>query len=344
MALAISIDGQRVQGLLQAAISNNNYFSADSFSLTFAMGAPPLADFAWWSQLSPGYVEVNAEGDRLPGILRLITGNIDMLAVDPIMGMVSVEGRDLSARLIDTYVQQDFVNQTASEVISTLCSSHGLEMQVTSTQGNIGRYFEDGFTKLSLGQFSHVRSNWDLVVQLARENGFDVFMDGATLTFQPTGSVVTDLIEISPSSVIKMRLEQNLAIPDLPTIDLQSWNSQQAKVYSSFDSTGQFAQPTVTEGASSTYLFSGSNLTSAQADSRTGQYLREVSRLRTQLHLEVPWNFNVFPRTLLSLYTGSAFDGPYQVDSVERFYSSAAGSTQMVRAVSVGSSDNQNSL
>jgi prophage tail gpP-like protein len=328
MKLSVSINGVAVSGLMQAVISTNNYYSSDTFSLTFAMGAAPLRAIAWWALLSSASVQVSYSGSDLPDSGEIITGDVDAMVIDPIAQTVSIEGRDLSARLIDSYVQQDFVNQTASDIVSTLAVQFGLNVQVTETDGSIGRYFEDGYTKLSLGQFSNIRSNWDLVVQLAREQTFDVFVQGTTLAFQPAGVLTEAPVTIGPRDVMTLHLEQNLALQATPAVTVQSWSSQQMAAYSS-------AGTSDNSGTTPGYLFSGSNLTASQADAYALQYTNEVNRLRTTLRLEMPWSLALNPRRLLNLNnTNSSFDGLYQIDQVDRHYSSTLGSTQTVRAVS----------
>src|ERR1700757_1554076 len=112
----IALNGSPVQGLLHASIVTNNFFSADSYALTLAMGPWPLGDIAFWSSLSSAYVEIGITTAAEPISYSLISGMIDTIHVDPIQGTVAIEGRDLSATMIDAYRQQDFVNQTASEV------------------------------------------------------------------------------------------------------------------------------------------------------------------------------------------------------------------------------------
>lgn len=335
MALIISVNGIPASGLLNASITTSNYFSSDTFSLSFAIGNAPLADLATWSQLSNAYVEVAYAGTLYPTGVDLIAGNVDSLVADPILNIMSIEGRDLSAALVDTYLQQDFVNQTASEIVETIAGQHGLEAQVTPTLGNIGRYFGDGYTKLSLGQFSGVRSHWDLVVQLAREQNFDVFVQGNTLSFQPTASVLDPVVQITPRDVTTLRVERRLAIQPSATVVVQSWNSQNMAAYSSTTPDPEQASSLISDIQSQhSYLFSKSNLTSLQADLLASRYTAEISRLRTVLHLEMPWSFFFSARSLISLLgTNSAFDGLYQVDCVERHYDPISGSSQTIRAV-----------
>jgi hypothetical protein len=84
------------------------------------------------------------------------------------------------------------------------------------------------------------------------------------------------------------------------------------------------------------FLFSAPNFTSQQVTDSAGRYALELSRLGTVLHAEMPWDLNLSPRTMIAIYgTASAFDTTYQIDSVERYYSTTSGSTQTIRAIIV---------
>jgi hypothetical protein len=332
--LQVAINNTPVPGLLQANITTSNYFSADSFSLTFALREISLSCLALWVDLSAPLVTVVDTSS--PISTDLITGTADSLIIDPILRTFSIEGRDLSARLIDSYSQQDYVNQTASEIVETIAQAHGLSAQATATSGNVGRYFGDGFTKLSLGQFSRMRSDWDLVAQLARERNFDAFVRGTTLMFQPAASPSDTAVQICPGDVTAMRLERNLAIEPGAKVSVQSWNSQQMAAYCA---TPPGASLTASSGVTAAnpqgYLFSRSNLTSSQTDVAQLQYSNEIGRLRTILHVDMPLNLDISARSLILLQdTDTSFDGLYQVDSIERRYNSTTGSGQTLRAVS----------
>jgi hypothetical protein len=185
--IQVSVNGDQMPRLLRASIATTNCFAADTYSITFAIDSP--SDTAFWSMISSAYLEVTAVVPFTSGGYQsLITGMADTIHVDPIRGTVGVEGRDLSSSMIDSYRQQDFVNQSASEIVSAVAQYHNLQAVVTPTEGNIGRYYSDGYTKLSLGQFSRLQSDWDLVVQLARENDFDVFVESRLLYFQASGA------------------------------------------------------------------------------------------------------------------------------------------------------------
>ncbi len=335
--IRVAINGARMEGLLHASIVTSNCFSADSYVLMFAMGQLPLADIAFWSSLASAYVEIGAVTRSGPTSTTLISGMIDTIHVDPIRGTVSIEGRDLSSSMIDAYRQQDFVNQTASEVVSTIAMYHGLTPVVARTSGSVGRYYGDGYTRLSLGQFSRLRSDWDLVVQLARENGFDVFVQEAKLLFQPSLSSGGMPVHIAFGDLKTIRFERTLTISSNATALVQSWNSQSMTSYAtSSASDGSRAAPTPSPGNDRPFLFCESNFTSQQVTDSAQRYSAELSRLGTVVHIEMPWDLTISPRTeILIDETNSIFDRIYKIEDIERHSSTITGSTQMVRAIAI---------
>ncbi len=335
LVVQISINGDPVDGLLHASIETSNHFSSDSFALTFAMGPLFLRDITYWSALKFAYVEVTVQLNRGPISQALISGMIDSLSLDPICRTVALEGRDLSATLIDSYREQDFVNQSASDVVTTVAEYHGLTPIVSPTFGSVGRYYGDGYTRLSLGQSSRIRSDWDLVVQLARENGFDVFVESKALFFQPSTILTTVPIQISSAKVYKLTLQRALSITSDATARVQSWNSQNMMSYDSSGLTEQSGGVSLNDGVQP-FLFAASNLTPQQVSDAADRYGSEISRLGMTLHVEMPWDLALAPRTIILVDdTGSSFDGLYRVEQIERHFSTTSGSYQVVRAAMI---------
>ncbi len=332
--LSIVINGVQVQGLMHASITTTNCFSADSFALTLAIGQPPLGDIDFWGAISVAYVEIfsGTLSDMTSRVL--ITGMADSVLIDPILGTIAIEGRDLSASMIDSYRQQDFVNQTAAEVVATIAQYHGLGAAVEPTAGSVGRYYGDGYTRLSLGRFSRLRSDWDMVVQLARENSFDVYVLGTTLFFLPSARAPNTPVPLAVGDVQRVRIERRLSIAPNTTARVQSWNSQSMATYDS-------GNPAVSNGSeqfpstpgNQAFLFSASNMTSQQVTDAANRYTAELTRLEKTLHIDMPWDFTLNPRTPILLYgTYSVLDATYKIDSIERHYNSKSGSIQIIRA------------
>ena len=335
MQLQVTLNGVPIEGLLHASVVTGNCFSSDSYALTFAMGSFPLSDISFWSSLASAYIEIVPLSQNYPLPQSLISGMIDTVVIDPIVQTVAVEGRDLSSTLIDSYRQQDFVNQTASEVVSSIALFHGLTPVVTPTTSEVGRYYGDGYTRLSIGQFSRLRSDWDLVVQLARENSFDVFVQDRSLFFQPSGSLEGLPAHIALCDIRTLRFEQNLSISANVGARVQSWNSQDMASYA-IDSAQDGAD--VIQGFEPAgiqpFLFSAANFTSQQVADSAGRYAAELSRLGTVVHIEMPWDLGLAARTAVLIdQTNSPLDAIYRIDTIERHYSSSSGSIQTIRAV-----------
>ena len=332
IGLQVSIDGIPIVGLLRASVESTNCFSADTYALTFAMSPNAAGDIAFWSSMSSACVEVTTTRSNSCDPALLIAGMIDAISVDPVRNIVGVQGRDLSSLLIDTVRQQDFVNQTASEIATTIALYHDLLPVVTPTAENVGRYYSDGYTRLSLGRFSRYQSDWDLLVQLARQCEFDMFVSGRSLYFQPAGMDSLP-VPIAAGDIQAMRFERSLHIPQEISAKMQSWNSQTMAAYQNLDVLGANASSESSTPPSMPFLFSASNCTAEQVTETAARYGAELGRLRTVLHMTMPWDLSLSPRTLMLIsHTNSSFDSTYRVESVERYYGTNSGSQQKLCA------------
>jgi hypothetical protein len=334
VSLRVSINGSLVDSILSASIVTTNYFSADIFSLTLALDPASGLTMDYWSETPSLYIEIGDStlDDSTP--TGLITGRADSVSIDPIRRTISIHGRDLSSSLIDSYRQQEFINQTAGEVVAQIALSHKLIPVVTSTPERIGRYFGDGYTRLSLGQYSRHRSDWDLVVDLARENGFDAFVRDRSLFFQPSDPNGLPLIVLSVNDVTHLSIERALNIDPSRTVRVQSWDILKATVYES----GPAGVAAVAANAALTevqpYLFSAPNFTSGQVLSCAERYYAEINRLQTVLEFEMPWDQALAPRSRLVFHDLDVTAGSqFIIDSIERRYNTLSGSSQHVRAV-----------
>jgi hypothetical protein len=105
LEVQVSINGDLIPGVLRASIATTNCYSADTYSLTFAMDVSD--DIGFWSTVSSACLNVTAVVSSAlgPSFYNLITGMVDTVHVDPIRRTVGVEGRDLSSSLVDSYRQ-----------------------------------------------------------------------------------------------------------------------------------------------------------------------------------------------------------------------------------------------
>ena len=139
--LRIIINGQVLTGAIEAEVLSNNYYAADCFSVTAALGPDPWANSAFWASASSILAEVQFSLDGGASFTSLIEGAVDNVSIDPTVGLVHFEGRDLAAGLIETRTQETFANQTSSEIVSILAQRHSLVPHVTPTSAPAGRYY-----------------------------------------------------------------------------------------------------------------------------------------------------------------------------------------------------------
>jgi phage protein D len=196
--LQVLADGMILPGVLATEVTSNNYYAADRFSVRLAISADPQG-LASWDARTASSIELQI-GLGASGWTSLITGNIDSLSADPIAGTVQIEGRDLSSGLIEARTQEAFANQTASDVATILAGRHGLTAQATATTTPVGRYYSADHNRVTLDRFTRASTEWDLLVWLAQQENFDVFVTGTSLYFQPAQTDPTPVMVLQASS------------------------------------------------------------------------------------------------------------------------------------------------
>lgn len=320
----VAVNGNYQRHVLAASVSSTNCFSADTFSVTLAIGPNWSDDLALWASLETAYVEMYCRDMTN----CLVTGMIDSISMDISRGVVKVSGRDLSSLLIDTSPDEDFVNQTAAEIVTAIALKHSLIPEVMPIQLISGRFYGDDFTRLSVAKFSRIRSEWDLVVQLARECLCDAYVAGRSLYFQPRDISDTVPLVITPDIVSALRVDRSLWINEEPSIDVSTWNSQDSISHRQSTSAG---------GVTGDYVFTVPNLTESQVAQQIQQYSAEISEMRQLISVEMPWVDALTTRTPVYLSgTAGVFDGIYRPKTLERRFSSTSGSrTHMTLSSSV---------
>jgi phage protein D len=302
-----------------ATVCSNNYHAADRFHVSLAAaGAAALVDA---DTITLG-VQFSLDGGT--SFQSAITGAVDALDFDAVQGGLSLSGRDLSAGLIEARTQETFANQTASEIAAILAGRHGLAAQVTATTTPVGRYWELEHDRIVLNAFSQATAEWDLLVSLAQHEGFDVWVSGATLYFQPPQTVTP--VVITPQGCMSLRLERALTLAGDVQVIVKSWHSR--------GGTGcvQTARRQGS-GKSATYVYVVPNLTPDEALALAQQRLNELTAHERVLVAEMPGDLVLTPRMMLGLEgTGTEFDTIYRIDEIERTLSASHGFVQRLRA------------
>jgi hypothetical protein len=342
--LAVLVNGVPLAGVLAAEVHSNNHLGADRFRVRVALGADPFWTAAAFAGQPSIQLDVQVALD-MPGLpasggsyVSLILGAVDMVEIDAISQTVWLEGRDLTALFIDSPTQESFANQTASQIATQLAARKGLVANVTPTTTLVGRYYQSEHDRITLNQFSQATTEWDLLIWLAQEEGFNVWVSGNALNFMPAvDPVMPDLVlqtgGIPPlygvANLTHLRMERSLTLARDIVVTVKSWNSRQQQAFTQTVSSaalGSMAPP-------QSYIVVRPNLTPDQALRLANRKLAELTAYERVIVAEMPGELGLNARsTVLLTGTGTQFDQMYFVDTIDRMISYEGGFTQHLRA------------
>lgn len=324
--VGVLLNGDPLAGVIDAEVSSIGHFAADRYRVRVALSANAIS--LWDQAMMTVDLQMSLNGDWT----SLVQGTVDRLDIDPIKGEVSLEGRDLTAGLIEARTQEAFVNQTSSDIATLLAGRRGLQTNVTPTTVPVGRYYQSEHSRITLGQFSRATTEWDLLIYLAQREGFDVWVAGTTLNFCPPDASGTSGVTISPADCLDLRLERSLTLAQDIKVVVKSWNSRQKQAFSE---TAQRSGSGAAGGGVLQYVYVIPNLTPADALQRAQRILSELSQHERNVRITMPGELQMQPRMTLALAgTGTGFDGAYEIAEVVRRLSERAGFVQTVRAKS----------
>ena len=341
--LRVVSDNKPLPGVIKASWTDNNYYQTSHFNLSFAASAGPLG---WWDVEPPLMIEIDVSLDDGNSWTPMLTGEVDHIQFHIETGLIEMEGRDLSARLVEAKTQESFVNKTSSEVAAILAERHHMQTNITKTTTLVGRYYEADHTDMSLGQFSRTTTEWDLLIYLARYEGFDCFMTGNTLNFIPTPlpSANPYVIQWTPpnsvprANAITISMERSLTLAKDVQVKVMSWNGRQGRGFTKTARAigGKAAIATASSGGKPTttqqYVFVIANLDEATAQKKANEFAHEISLHERVVNVSMPGDVTLTPRNMFKLQgTQTSFDQVYFCASIDRSISFEEGYRQSIR-------------
>jgi hypothetical protein len=309
-------------GIKEVQVQSTSFLSADRFSLRAALTG---AGATVWSDV-PLVIEL---GIGIAGSqTSLITGKADSVSIDPIRGECRIAGRDFAASFVSSQVDQSFENQTSSDIAIALAQKHGLQSQVTATQTPVGRYYQNSRTRTAMTQHARATTEWDLLCWLAQIEGFDVWVQGYSLFFQPVDQS-TPIVTVQPGDCLAMVLHHALDVAGGVAVTVKSWDCINQTMVSQVVSGGS------SEAGLMNRTIVRPNLSSNDAQRLALQTFSQITEHERHIEMEMPGDLVIQPRNTISVQaTGTDFDGLYNICSIERRLSFTHGFTQTVEAKS----------
>lgn len=342
LVVTVKLNGQALPGVKSVKVTNSAHPSSDTFSVTIALQNQPAS-----SNLAALGANRSDEIEIILGIQggasqSVITGAVDHVDARMLSQTATLTGRDYSAPFLDHRTVETFQNQTASDVASTLSARRGLTAQVTPTKTPLGTGVDGANTRTTGGQ-----TEWDLLSGLARDEDFDVFVRGQNLIFRPAvdpvGGAYTVIWVPPPAPGLP---------PACPVKDLRLGfrpplaRGIEVTSISHDSSTGKVSQTTVTTpatgkpgnaeakvGGAQQYTVDQPGRSSDQTNNQANKFASDFAMWTRSIEIDLPGDPALSSdRPLVLSGTGSPWDQPYAVDTIEWSYTYTDGLTMSIKA------------
>lgn len=333
----VQVDGSTHLDLIGFETEVNEFTAPDTFSATFPIsGLPKDHDAAWWSAAEGVDIEIFAGRPRdgasfaAGDLTSIFVGKVDDVAVDWTERTLTINGRDLTAPLVDTKTSEKFTNKTSSEIVEALAGKYGMTPKVTATTTKVGKFYTIDHVDLK-----DERTEWDLVTWLAREEGFRVFVKGRELHFEPIPTsaagepfvikrVAADAGQTESGNYVTLRTSRTLTVASDLKVTVKSWNSKKKR---SFTATAQRKGKATGVGRGGgqkhkqEYSYTIPGLDLDQAQKRANQILAELSKHAMKLGFDGPAEEGLHVSDTIRLEgTGTAWDQVYFPESIHRTF------------------------
>lgn len=321
----VKVNGQIAQGWVEWEVTNNTLYHADKFSVALSLRKQSQdMGWSWWAAQTQLTFEIfagfpadvtNYDSNDLTS---LILGNADSIEIDPLFGIIRVEGRDKTALLIDTKTAQKWINQTSSQIATQLAQAQGLTPKVTATKTKAGNYYAQDHVLPT-----HERSQWDLLTYLAQKEGFQVYVTGNTLVFGPAPPDAAPYIiqwqEPNPvlpaSNAVRLNFSHNLTLSRDIVVRVRSWNMWQK---ASYTKTATVKHKSRNSGDTpQVYSFIKPGLTPEQAQQLANQTALSLAQHELHMHVELPGDITPTMQSVLQL-RGTPYDQTFYPETIVR--------------------------
>ena len=322
--LQILVNGSPIAGALSAKVAVTAWHAAARFRVMFALSA---VDSAWLNAQDALEIEVLAglEGNWA----SLVLGMADSIRINPSRGEIEIEGRVLTATLLEARTQEAFPNHTASEVVGLVAARHGLNAVTTPTRDLVGRVDQGGWSRQTLDQHARATTEWDLLVALAQQEQYELYVSGKDLNFNPEPTAGVGIVSLAPEDCVDLCVERSLVLSQQVEVVVKSWNARDRRMRTQSARSG-------TTGGLKQNVYLRPNLTDQQAVQIANAALSDLMSHAQVLSATMPGELDLTPRSFVGLTgTNSGYDGTYRVVSIDRTISVDRGFIQRLRAKAI---------
>ena len=335
----VTINGTRIKWD-DLNVDSTTFYLADTFHVEFPInGQDNMFSLDYWAStetfLVKIYIGFPADPDSYTtaDLELMIQGNADDIRVDLGRAQIEISGRDLASSFLDNKTTEKFSNQTSSQIIEMFAKQYSLKTRVKPTSTLVGSYYSQQQVMLS----SEI-TQWDLMVFLAQQEDYVLFIEGDTLVFEPrpTDQDVRDpyVINYSPATpdngspsinAINFSFSRSMTLAADAKVTVRvPYGSKTGKAFSVFAQTKRKSKKENKDSKNSSkkvqqYSFSKPGLTQEQALKFAQQRLREITLHEIKINFSVPGSNSLKKDSLIQLKgTNTTIDQYYYSDQVSR--------------------------
>jgi phage protein D len=346
----IQINGKTVREVEYLEYVENNFYLSDSFHVKLPLyNLQEALTIEYWLSQPAILVELFVGFPQDPisysisDLQSLILGGINNLNVRVFDngGYVEFDGFDLSKKFIDNKTTEKYPNLTASDIAIKLAQEQGLTPVVTPTTQKVGYYYAQDYVQLQTEI-----TEWDLLVYLAQQEGFQVFVRGKSLYFQPRPltspspyvfqAQTLENGQLASFNGTQLVVSRNLNYARDVIVKIRSWNAKTGRVDVEARATpnkktvlAAAAQPI---GEAQTFQYTIPGLSKEQALIRARQILEDISQHERVLQASCPGDNILRKDSVIALKgVSTSADQTYYPDTITRTIS-PGGYTMQVRA------------
>jgi phage protein D len=272
-------------------------------------------DVAWWAEQDRIEAEIFfTVGDG--GERAMISGEIDEVKIDLIDRIVSVSGRDKSAKLSEKRRNKKYNNQKSSDIVSEIAENNGLTPVIETSDDDAGKMYHQDTAHLALNA-----TDFETLSALAEREGCRWYVSGDELHFVPkdTDNDAYQLIYREPTeeeyesgNFIKLSMSRNLRAAKPVKVKVKSWHHKDAKTYEHTE------EADGSNGEALEYEHHIAMANQEQVEKVAKSKLNDVIRHEMSLTVEMPGDLDLDASQKLVLSgTGSEFDQEYDIDHIE---------------------------
>jgi phage protein D len=346
----IKVNDKVIREVEYAEYVENNFYLSDSFHVKLPLyNLKEAISIEYWLSQPAILVELFVGFPANPlnygtnDLQSLIIGGINNLNVRVFDkgGCVEFDGFDLSKKFIDNKTTEKYPNLTASDIATKLAIKRGLTPVVTKTIQTVGYYYTQDYVQLQTET-----TEWDLLVYLAQREGFQVFVRGQSLYFQPKPltspspyvlqAKTLENGQIASLNGESLTVSRNLNYSRDVIVRIISWNAKTGRVTAEAKATpnkktvlAAAAQPI---GEAQTFTYNIKGLTKQQALIQAQKILEDITQHERVLSFRAPGDNLLRKDSIIQLQgVSSSADQVYYPDTIRRIISTA-GYSMDVRA------------